>query len=201
MLEDVRVVNLMVLIVEDVATSVVIPQGIEMEVIIGADSIGGFSRQKNSRVEFWDVEGIGSSKPVQGSCKFWGSAVLFGFSGVRQEFGFPFNGKVELEDSVPRTSTDSTSCENNPVNIGERTEMGEGMFMISGRCSVGALCRNVSSTTKFHEFLFVQFGWLYRGSVGLNSKVKYSVLATRDNRGGDPRVAAMLAHCFGTYLG
>ena len=53
---------------------------------------------------------------------------------------------------------------------------------------------------EFHEFLCVQFGWLHRGSVGLSSKVEHSVLAPRDNRGGDPRVAAMLVHCFGTCL-
>ena len=31
---------------------------------------------------------------------------------------------------------------------------------------------------EFHEFLCVQFGWLRRGSVGLSSKVKHSVLAS-----------------------
>ena len=53
---------------------------------------------------------------------------------------------------------------------------------------------------EFHEFLCAQFGWLHRGSVGLSSKIKHSVLASGDNRGGDPRVAAMLVHCFGMCL-
>ena len=167
-----------------------------MSVVVGliqSHSIGGFSRQKNSRVEVSDIEGIGSSKPVQAAClgqcslDFLGSDRSLVFLPIER-----LNLKILSEE-----------CRHLVRTI--QSTLGKGLKCVKGvswsRRSVWPSCRNVSLTIEFHEFLCVQFGWIYRGSVGLSSKVKHSGLAPRDNRDGDPRVTAMLVHRFGTHLG